>query len=117
MFPSFRAPETMTAVEQARILRVTMSHDVPRFSGGDGRSFLQDPQTPGGFLLAAVDPERPPGESALADGPNPGLGVLILWHPAEPIYILTASLVRARMSFLPPNKSCYVCFFHVGSRR
>jgi hypothetical protein len=29
MFPSFRAPETMTAAEQARLLRVTMSHNVP----------------------------------------------------------------------------------------
>jgi site-specific recombinase XerC len=30
MFPSFRAPETMTAAEQARLLRVTAAHDDPR---------------------------------------------------------------------------------------
>jgi site-specific recombinase XerC len=30
MFPSFRAPETMTASEQARLLKVTASHDDPR---------------------------------------------------------------------------------------
>jgi site-specific recombinase XerC len=30
MFPSFRAPESMTAAEQARLLRVTAAHDDPR---------------------------------------------------------------------------------------
>ena len=30
MFPRFRAPETMTAAEQARLLRVTGGHDDPR---------------------------------------------------------------------------------------
>jgi len=30
MFPSFRAPETMTAAEQARLLRVTAAHDDAR---------------------------------------------------------------------------------------
>jgi hypothetical protein len=30
MFPSFRAPETMTAAEQARLLRVTAAHKDPR---------------------------------------------------------------------------------------
>ena len=30
MFPSFRAPETMTASEQALLLRVTAAHDDPR---------------------------------------------------------------------------------------
>ena len=30
MFPSFRAPETMTTAEQALLLRVTAAHDDPR---------------------------------------------------------------------------------------
>jgi len=30
MFASHRAPETMTAAEQARLLRVTAAHDDPR---------------------------------------------------------------------------------------
>src|SRR5262245_8951932 len=30
MYASFRAPETMTAAEQARLLRVTAAHDEPR---------------------------------------------------------------------------------------
>jgi site-specific recombinase XerC len=30
MFPSFRAPETMTEAEQAQLLRVTAAHDDPR---------------------------------------------------------------------------------------
>ena len=30
MFPSFRAPETMTAAEQARLLKATSGHDDPR---------------------------------------------------------------------------------------
>src|SRR5881296_596161 len=30
MFPSFRAPETMTAAEQANLLRATAAHPAPR---------------------------------------------------------------------------------------
>jgi site-specific recombinase XerC len=30
MFPTFRAPETMTAAEQARLLKATAAHDDPR---------------------------------------------------------------------------------------
>ncbi len=30
MFPSFRAPETMTAAEQARLLKATAAHENPR---------------------------------------------------------------------------------------